>query len=270
MVRYISLVNIANPKVKRLMQRKGEIMGKVSMEETRFFFGGKKQIILLILSILLFAILPNVLVISQGINTLTLLVSVFSVCLGAFGILYYSGYYHKWLHPTLISLIFFEGYNSGREGCMKHLKELFSNAQEEILILSGRLRSDFYELDDAVQTFEEALRKGIRIKILVGKSLDCQTKRIPKLLKEYASNGSALRMYCYPSPKESPTPHFMVADKRNCRIEEFHDEGSSLDNIEAPPIVWHNEELAGGLARQFNNYWSVSSFFPVDDNDHKH
>ena len=70
-----------------------------------FFYGGTKQIILLLISFLLLAI--GFLVVGiYGLNATTVVWGVFATLLGAMGIMYYSGYYHKWLRPSLESEIY--------------------------------------------------------------------------------------------------------------------------------------------------------------------
>ncbi len=241
-------------------------MKEISKED-RFFFGGVKQIFLLIISIVFFAILPYVLVALLGINALTILLDTFLVCLGAFGILYYSGFYHKSLRPDILSMVFYDERNLGARGCVHHIIELLDTAQDEVLILSGRLRSDVYEMDSVFDAFYKAFKKNanLKVKIIVGKNFDYQAKRIPELLRNADNPETSIRMYKYPNPEESPLPHFIVIDRRSCRIEKPHEDLTSLDNIEADEIEWHSGKEANRLAHEFEDYWKISSVFSMDE-----
>jgi uncharacterized membrane protein YqaE (UPF0057 family) len=239
--------------------------------KTNFIFGGKRQIIFLIISVILFIFVPNILVILKGVNVFTFLINILSVCLGAAGTLYYTGYYHKWLRPTLVGADHFDEHNFGIEGCVKQIISLLNMAQHEVLILSGTMIRDLYELPSVVQSFERALKKGVTIKILVGKNFDTDNNQILDLFRKYSNTKSSLRIFHFPKSEDTPTPHFIVVDKSHTRIEDLHYENCSLEDISAEAISVYNYRQAIMLVEAFNRNWDSSgSPFPefiIDNNN---
>jgi hypothetical protein len=230
-------------------------------KETQFFFGGLKQILLLILSFILLVTGLGI-VGFWGLTWKTFVWGAILCILGAIGIQYYSGYYHRWLSPEISAEVHgvFRGGNSGLEACVHQVLELLRAAQKEVLILSGTLKSDFYELDSVVQGFKECIEKGVTIKALVGKDIDPNTRKILEMLREPAcSTDSGVRIFHQPNAQPTPYPHFMVIDRMHIRIEDKHELTTSIDRISADPIKWYSLEEAERFGKAFDLMWDASS-----------
>lgn len=223
-----------------------------------FFFGGTKQAILFIGSLILL-IGGFIIVASMGLTLVSFTLGTLSIILGILGVQYYSGYYHKWLEPSLEVSINHVEPNAGLDACVNQVKELLAVATKDVLILSGAFKSEFYELESIVQAFQECLQKGVSIKILVGRNVDSNTKRIPDLLKDYfESTNSELRIYHFPHSDDTPAPHFIVVDSLHVRIEDRHQETDPVDKIIADPIRWYDSMLALRLVHAFKSMWNAS------------
>ncbi len=226
---------------------------------SQFFFGGFRQILLLVLSFILLGAGFGI-VGFWGLSVKTFVWGTIVCILGAIGIQYYSGYYHRWLRPEIDAEVHwvFRGGNSGLEACVHQILELLRAAHKEVLILSGTLKSDFYELDSVVQGVKESLEKGVIIKVLVGKDIDPNTRKIPEMLREHAcSTDSGVRIFHHPNAQPTPHPHFMVIDRMHIRIEDKHDLTTSIDRISADPIKWYSLEEAERFAKAFDLMWGM-------------
>ena len=174
------------------------------------------------------------------------------------------------MQPTLVGVDHFDDHNYGIEGCIKQIISLLDMAQREVLILSGTMNSDLYEKPSVIQSFERALKRGITIKILVGKSFEINNNQILDLFRKYSNTKSSLRIFHFPRSDDTPTPHFMVVDKSHTRIEYLHNENCSLEDISAEAIGVYDYRQATMLVEAFNRNWDSSgSPFPefvIDDN----
>lgn len=150
--------------------------------------------------------------------------------------------------------MFFEIHNDGLKGALETSRQLFSVAQDEILIQAGNLDHNFYENESICSALEKFLQHKGRLRIICASEHDCDPKT--HTILEFQHNKDFNIKISRAASR--PELHFMVVDDVHYRVEKTHSPGKHY----GANIVFNNHFFA-----DFHKYIFIKEWRDIRDDE---